>query len=73
MSQRVQILGLYRRLLRYGDRLVLTDKNYFCERVRKDFHRFRTVTDQKVVDLLVKVCCLIFNYLILFYSAAKNC
>ncbi|XP_055677016.1 MIEF1 upstream open reading frame protein [Lutzomyia longipalpis] len=39
-----QVLNLYRQLLRYGERLKLTDKEYFKQRIRKEFQQNRDLT-----------------------------
>lgn len=36
---RVEVLSVYKRLIRYGQRLVFTDKEFFCRRVRQEFLR----------------------------------
>ncbi|XP_026463884.1 MIEF1 upstream open reading frame protein [Ctenocephalides felis] len=37
-----QVLRLYKNLLRYGQNLQYTDKDYFCNRIRKEFRNNKT-------------------------------
>lgn len=48
--KKLQILKLYKDLLRYGQQLKLTDKDYFCDRVRRDFLNNKCLTDQKDIN-----------------------
>lgn len=48
-------LNLYRRLMRYGQQLELTDKSYYNRRVRKEFRRNRDETDPAAVQFQLKV------------------
>lgn len=52
---RVQVLALYKRLLRRADRLVFTDKDYYRLRVRLEFLKNKAVGDpQKLARLIEK-------------------
>ena len=42
---RLKVISLYRQLLRYSENLQFTDKNYFCERIRCEYEKNRTLTD----------------------------
>ena len=46
--------GLYRSLLRYGQRLQLTDRNLFQRRLRAEFEAARAVRDPLSLALLVR-------------------
>lgn len=49
------VLSLYRRLIRYGQQLQLTDKPYYQRRVRSEFRRNRDLTDPVAIDFSIKV------------------
>ncbi|XP_016968345.1 MIEF1 upstream open reading frame protein [Drosophila biarmipes] len=51
---RQQILRLYKHLIRYGNHLKLTDKNYFLGRVRHEFRDNRSLTDPAEVEFSFK-------------------
>ncbi|CAH1996150.1 unnamed protein product [Acanthoscelides obtectus] len=59
---RLQILTLYKELLRYGQQLKFTDKAYFKRRIKDEFYSNRklsepeeiTIQFEKGVNLLVK-------------------
>ncbi|KAG5890123.1 hypothetical protein JTB14_027790 [Gonioctena quinquepunctata] len=40
------VLKLYKDLLRYGENIYLTDKSYFQKRIKKEFKKNRTVSDE---------------------------
>ncbi|XP_024081606.1 MIEF1 upstream open reading frame protein [Cimex lectularius] len=42
-----EVLKLYRSLLRYGQTLQFTDKNYFKNRVTSEFKRNKVLSDEK--------------------------
>lgn len=44
-----QVLQLYRELLRYGRQLQFTDKDYFVNRVRKEFKQAKDI--EKAEDI----------------------
>ena len=48
-------LSLYRQILRCGRRLKLTDYQYFCSLVRRDFVRFGSERDPKEVAFQLDV------------------
>lgn len=52
---RAQILRLYKDLLRYGDSLKLTDKNYFRNRIKKEFLESKTEERAGVKNALYEV------------------
>lgn len=52
---RSEILGLYKNLLRYSQRLRFTDKKYFVHRVRKGFLENRELTNQEEIEFYYKV------------------
>lgn len=54
MSNRLLILSLYKRILRKADSFVYTDKEYFCERVYREFF-FNKKATGKEAERLVKV------------------
>jgi len=49
MSYR-EVLGLYRQLVRYGQNLTLTDKDYFYRRIRFEFERYRNTSDPRIIE-----------------------
>lgn len=48
-------LHLYRRLLRYGQNLQLTDQTYYLRRVKGEFRRNRQLTDPEQIAFSLKV------------------
>lgn len=50
-----QILRLYKHLIRYGNQLQLTDKNYFLGRIRREFKEGRTLNDPLQIEFNFKV------------------
>ncbi|XP_064210745.1 mitochondrial ribosome and complex I assembly factor AltMIEF1 [Tribolium castaneum] len=52
MSQvtKIQILKLYKDLLRYGQNLKFTDKDYFHKRIRREFRKNRDLTDESAIS-----------------------
>ena len=54
MSRNKDVLQLYKALLRYGDNLKFTDKQYFFRRVREEFEKNREATAADV-EFLKKV------------------
>lgn len=51
----VQVLQLYRRLLKYGNQLQYTDKNYFRNRIRVEFRQNKELQDPEKIEFEVKV------------------
>uniref|UniRef100_A0A6M2DSF1 Putative lyr motif-containing protein 5 n=1 Tax=Xenopsylla cheopis TaxID=163159 RepID=A0A6M2DSF1_XENCH len=51
-----QVLRLYKNLLRYGKNLQYTDKEYFCNRIRKEFRNNKTCTQPEELIFNFKVC-----------------
>ena len=49
-STRSIALSLYRQLLRYGEKLYYTDKQYFNERIRDEFVKHRNLSDNKLIE-----------------------
>lgn len=41
---RIQVLNLYKKLLRYSEELLLTDKSYFVQRIRKEFNESKAAS-----------------------------
>lgn len=58
-----QILKLYKDLLRYGQQLRLTDKAYFCGRIKKEFKKNKSLTDPSDIQ---------FNFEVIFLTHAYN-
>lgn len=48
-------LNLYRRLMRYGQQLKLTDTAYYNRRVRKEFRRNRSESDPAKIQFQLMV------------------
>ncbi|XP_058832931.1 mitochondrial ribosome and complex I assembly factor AltMIEF1 [Topomyia yanbarensis] len=48
------VLRLYRDLCRYGSQLQFTDREYFLQRVRREFDQNRNVTDLKEIEFCYK-------------------
>ena len=49
-STRSIAISLYRQLLRYGEKLYYTDKQYFTERIRDEFVKHRNLSDNKLIE-----------------------
>ncbi|KAJ3642899.1 hypothetical protein Zmor_025647 [Zophobas morio] len=47
---KLDVLKLYKNLLRYGQELKLTDKDYFCERIRYEFRKNRGLQEQSDIS-----------------------
>lgn len=75
---KLQILKLYKDLLRYGQNLKLTDKDYFCKRIRGEFRKNRDLTEQSAINFNFEVR---FNFhnltcknkKICVYVSERNC
>lgn len=50
-----EVLQLYRKLLKYGQELKLTDQTYFCKRVRKEFKTNKNLTSEADIQFNIKV------------------
>ena len=48
-STRLIVLSLYRQLLRYGENLILTDKDYFCTRVRSEYAKNKNLNNTQLI------------------------
>lgn len=46
----IQVLKLYKDLLRYGQDLQFTDKQYFYRRIKKEFKKNKTLTEPKDIS-----------------------
>lgn len=55
---RVQVLKLYKDILRYSNQLIYTDKEYFINRVKNEFRNNKDLTDQSDIEFFYKVCLL---------------
>ncbi|KRF79972.1 mitochondrial ribosome and complex I assembly factor AltMIEF1 [Drosophila virilis] len=51
---RQQVLRLYKHLIKYGNHLKLTDKNYFLGRVRHEFRENRQLTSPLEIEFNFK-------------------
>ena len=47
-------LSLYRHLLRYGNRLQLTDKSWYLARIRTEFDKYRLESRPDVIAFQVR-------------------
>ena len=63
---RVQVLKLYKDILRYSNQLIYTDKEYFINRVKNEFRNNKDLTDQSDIEFFYKVSLL--NNLIVYKS-----
>lgn len=50
-----EILKLYKNLLRYGEQLKLTDKQYFSKRIKKEFKTNKDITDETEISFKFEV------------------
>ena len=48
-TSRSTALSLYRQLLRYGQTLRLTDKQYFSQRIRSEYEKNRNLSDSTLI------------------------
>ena len=49
LSTRSIVLSLYRQLLRYGEKLYFTDKDYFCTRVRNEYAKNKNLNNTHLI------------------------
>lgn len=47
-------LALYRSILRYAAKLKYTDKDYFVQKVRKEFKDSKDLTDESQIQLQIE-------------------
>lgn len=52
---RSQVLKLYKELLRYGEQLQLTNKEYYMKRIKKEFIKNRDLQDLADINYSYKV------------------
>ena len=52
---RGEILRLYKNILRYGQNLKYTDKNYFQSRIRANFRENKALSDKKSIQFQIEV------------------
>lgn len=50
-----EIIRLYRNLLRYGNQLKYTDKSFYLQRIREEFHRNRGLKTKEDIEFNFKV------------------
>ncbi|KAF7286317.1 hypothetical protein GWI33_006046 [Rhynchophorus ferrugineus] len=50
LPKKIEILKLYKDLLRYGQELKFTDKEYFQKRIKKEFKQNKVVTDETDIN-----------------------
>jgi hypothetical protein len=50
MALSSEVLSLYRQLLRYGQSLQFTDKDYFQRRIRYEFERYRNTQNVNTIN-----------------------
>ena len=43
-------LSLYRQLMRYGQKLQFTDKEYFSKRIRGEYEKNKSIGDKNLID-----------------------
>ena len=55
-ANRSNVLTLYKQLVRYGRTLQLTDKDYYFNRIRGEFHANRTLESTEEIQKLITVC-----------------
>lgn len=58
-----RILKLYKDLLRYGQELTLTDKEYYRRRIRSEFRKNKTLEDETDITYAFEV---IYTYFVVF-------
>lgn len=61
---KLQILKLYKDLLRYGQQLHLTDKQYYINRIQKEFAKNRELIDVADINYNFKVCNNMYTFLL---------
>jgi hypothetical protein len=54
-----QVLQLYRDLLRYGRLLQFTDKDYFANRIRREFKQAKDIEKAEDIIFYYQVSCLV--------------
>lgn len=48
-------LNLYKRLLRYGQQLQLTDRDYYANRIRSEFYQNKNLKLENEIEFSLKV------------------
>lgn len=49
------VLKLYRDLLRYAKELTFTDKTYYCQRIRAEFKKNKSLEDETQINFAFEV------------------
>lgn len=55
-TTRQQVLKLYKDLLRYGETLQHTDKEFYSKRIKKEFKKNRNLEEPSEINFNYKVC-----------------
>lgn len=53
--ERIQILNLYKQLLRYSNKLTYTNKDYYLRRVKDKFRANQNLTDSNDIEFYYMV------------------
>ena len=66
VPSRRQVLSLYRSLLRYGEQLKLTDRDFYVARIQREVRENSQLTDQPAIRRSYEVifglfCCLLWQ------------
>lgn len=61
-----QVLRLYKELLRYGQDLKYTDKPYFYRRIKQEFRKNKSLSENEEILFNFEVCIDLILYLILY-------
>jgi hypothetical protein len=63
-----QVRQLYRDLLRYGRQLQFTDKDYFANRIRKEFKQAKDIEKAEDIIFYFQVSCVVSANLSIVYK-----
>lgn len=53
--RREEVLRLYKHLIRYGNQLQFTNKNYFLQRIREEFRKNSSLNSSEDIEYHFKV------------------
>lgn len=58
-----QVINLYRDLIRYGKYLKYTDQEYFIDRIRREFHRNKSLSNPEDIKFCYDVSIFTSEYI----------
>ena len=68
---RVDKLNLFKRLIKYSNQLVYTDKQFYLDRVKQEFNKNKSLNDEKDIKFFYQVS-IIFNVFLYLTHVLRN-